>query len=76
MGYILPMADEREQRLEALARVALDMGRATYRALPARVRKNLEDRLFYVIFQSTRVENDAYGWRPKPTPAPTREEDE
>lgn len=47
---------------------ALRVGRAVVRRLPARVRRGLDDRLFYAIFQVTRVENDAYGWRPSPKP--------
>jgi hypothetical protein len=50
---------------EAVARVLVSGGRLTVRVMPERVRKNLEDRLFYAIFQRTRVENDAYGWRPR-----------
>ncbi|MEN9805959.1 MAG: hypothetical protein RL756_467 [Pseudomonadota bacterium] len=49
---------------DAVAALTVAGGRAAVRLLPARVRKNLEDRLFYAIFQRTRVENDAYGWRP------------
>jgi hypothetical protein len=41
-------------------------GRALVRVLPPGVLKQVEDRVFYVIFQRTRVENDAYGWRPPP----------
>lgn len=52
---------------DAAAKAIVGAGRAVARALPARVRKDLDDRLFYTIFQKTRVENDAYGWRP---PAP------
>ncbi len=47
-----------------VAEVSVVVARRLARAVPAGVRKNLEDRLFYVIFQRTRVENDAYGWRP------------
>ena len=49
------------------ADLVVRVGRGVWRALPGRVRKGLEDRMFFVIFQKTRVENDAYGWRP---PAP------
>lgn len=41
------------------------------RLVPAGLRKRLSDRVFYAVFHSTRVTNDAYGWRP-PDP---REED-
>lgn len=34
--------------------------RAAARAMPVRWRAELEDRVFYAIFQMTRVENDAY----------------
>ncbi len=51
-----------------LADLAVRAGRTVWRALPARARKGLEDRVFYVIFQKTRVENDAYGWRPPDAP--------
>ena len=26
--------------------------------------RRIEDRIFYVVFQSTRVTNDHYGWKP------------
>ena len=35
--------------------------------IPSAIKQKLEDRLFYAIFQTTRVTNDAYGWRPKPS---------
>lgn len=69
---------------EALARGAHAMGVVVARAAPGRLRKAVEDRVFYVIFQKTRVENDAYGWRPPPpgprpdgasSPAPERASD-
>ena len=41
-------------------------GRALVRALPRTLVRAIEDRVFYAIFQKTRVENDAYGWRPPP----------
>ncbi len=47
-----------------LAELVVRTGRAIASRTPTRVRERLEDRLFYVIFQRTRVENDAYGWRP------------
>ena len=51
---------------EVLARGAHAVGVVVARAAPSRLRKAVEDRVFYVIFQKTRVENDAYGWRPPP----------
>jgi hypothetical protein len=42
------------------------VARALTRVAPRGLLRNVEDRLFYVIFQRTRVENDAYGWRPPP----------
>jgi len=51
-----------------LADLVVRVGRRAWRSLPAGVRKDLEDRVFYVIFQKTRVENDAYGWRPPSAP--------
>lgn len=47
--------------------------RAAARAMPVRWRSELEDRLFYAIFQMTRVENDAYPRREEVRgEAPTR----
>lgn len=54
-------------RGERLAKLGLGAARAALALLPRRVVKALEDRFFYAVFQSTRVTNDAYGWRP-PTP--------
>lgn len=34
------------------------------RLLPERIRRGIEDRIFYGIFNVTRVMNDHYGWRP------------
>ena len=34
--------------------------------IPRRVRELLERRVFYAVFNTTRVTNDAYGWRPDP----------
>jgi hypothetical protein len=48
----------------ALAGGVHRLGTALVRLLPRGVVKNVEDRVFYVIFQRSRVENDAYGWRP------------
>jgi hypothetical protein len=31
---------------------------------PELIRKQVQNRIFYAIFQGTRVTNDAYGWRP------------
>lgn len=51
-----------------VADAAVRAARGVWRVLPRGLRKNLEDRVFYVIFQRTRVENDAYGWRPASPP--------
>jgi len=48
----------------ALAGGVHRLGTTLVRLLPPGVVKHVEDRVFYVIFQRTRVENDAYGWRP------------
>jgi hypothetical protein len=64
--------DTMERKLpELVAEAVIATARAVARVTPPRVKKNLEDRLFYVIFQKTRVENDAYGWRP---PEPARDD--
>ena len=34
------------------------------RLVPKRLRRVIENRVFYAIFNSSRVTNDAYGWRP------------
>ena len=39
--------------------------KAAGRLLPSRLRRRIEDRVFYGIFNATRVMNDNYGWRPK-----------
>jgi len=49
---------------DRIARGLVRVGRAAARALPSRVRDRLEHRVFYAIFNLTRVTNDAYGWRP------------
>ena len=54
------------RRTLMVADVAVRLGRRIWGALPGGLKKGLEDRAFYVIFQKTRVENDAYGWRPPP----------
>ena len=33
--------------------------------------RRIENRVFYAIFQSTRVTNDNYGWRPSATNSAT-----
>ena len=48
-------------------------GRGLKRGLkrvPSAIKQRLEDRL-YAIFQTTRVTNDAYGWRPNPLKNPS-----
>jgi hypothetical protein len=48
-----------------LARVTLALGRGLGRLLPLSLRRQVEDRVFFSVFQVTRVTNDAYGWRPE-----------
>ena len=48
-----------------LARATLALGRGVGRLLPDSLRRRLEDRVFFSVFQVTRVTNDAYGWRPE-----------
>ena len=48
-----------------LARATLALGRGLGRLLPPPIRRQLEDRVFFSVFQVTRVTNDAYGWRPE-----------
>ncbi|MFT5681933.1 MAG: hypothetical protein ACI8RZ_002851 [Myxococcota bacterium] len=38
--------------------------KAAKRLIPARLLRVVEDRIFYGIFNVTRVMNDHYGWRP------------
>ncbi|MEL6344613.1 MAG: hypothetical protein AAFV53_15970 [Myxococcota bacterium] len=38
--------------------------RLAVKIVPASLRKRIEDRIFYGIFNQTRVMNDNYGWRP------------
>jgi hypothetical protein len=53
------------RRLPTLvSRVAVRSLRAVGRALPSGVMRQLDDRVFYAVFNLTRVTNDAYGWRP------------
>ena len=49
-----------------LAEATVRVVRAVARVVPARLKKRVEDGVFHYIFQKTRVENDAYGWRPPP----------
>lgn len=51
---------------ERIARLGLGAGRVLVRLLPGRVRRAIDDRVFGVVFQVTRVTNDHYGWRPEP----------
>ena len=52
----------------ALFRRALKKTATIFRRfLPSRLVKMAEDRVFYVVFNTTRVTNDAYGWRPEET---------
>lgn len=60
-----------------LADLTIGAARRALRVLPRGLVHNVEDRVFYVIFQRTRVENDAYGWRPDgpPLAGPSRAND-
>ncbi len=49
-----------------IAEATVRVVRAVARVVPARLKKRVEDGVFHYIFQKTRVENDAYGWRPPP----------
>lgn len=51
--------------LEQGSALVLRAGAALVRRLPQGIRRGLDDRLFSVIFQVTRVTNDHYGWRPE-----------
>ena len=35
--------------------------------------RRIENRIFYAIFQTTRVTNDNYGWKPSPKDSKTAE---
>ena len=54
---------------EMVADLTIAAGRVLSRAMPRRVKKMVEDRIFFAIYQKTRVENDAYGWKPPEAPA-------
>lgn len=58
------MAARRPGRAQRLSAVVLAAGSRIVRALPDRARRSLDDRVFYAIFNLTRVTNDNYGWRP------------
>jgi hypothetical protein len=45
-------------------RLIFGAGRRLMAVLPMGAVRALENRLFYSVFQVTRVTNDAYGWRP------------
>ena len=53
-----------------ISRVAIRAARRVARALPESVRRRVDDRVFYAVFNLTRVTNDAYGWRPSDPDAP------
>jgi len=72
------MADKHRGALLA-GRAVIGGLRLAGRLLPRRVRRMVEDRVFYGVFNTTRVMNDNYGWRPgeaasytTPGPAPKR----
>ncbi len=54
----------------AAAGLVVKVARVIWKQVPQRLRKQLEDRVYYAIYQTTRVTNDAYGWRPPPPPDP------
>ncbi len=54
----------KQRALLWLAELSIGAARAAIRVVPAPVRKRIDDGIFHYIFQKTRVENDAYGWRP------------
>ena len=58
----------RERALLLLAEATVSAARAAIRVIPAPVKKRIDDGIFHYIFQKTRVENDAYGWRPTTPP--------
>ena len=47
-----------------LARVVIGLSQRVGRVLPGSIRQRLENRVFFSVFQVTRVTNDAYGWKP------------
>lgn len=49
-----------------VAEAAVAVARRAMGALPPRIVRDVQHRVLYSIFQKTRVENDAYGWRPPP----------
>ena len=49
------------ERVGIVSRIVVGGMRGVVNKIPQRWRKMLEDRIFYAIFQSTRVTNDAYG---------------
>ena len=52
-------------------------GRVGLRVVPERIRKNVDDRFFYAVFNLTRVTNDHYPMRnsQEPETNPVRPED-
>ena len=42
------------------------IGGRLVKVLPSAIRESALNRLFYAVFQVTRVTNDAYGWKPEP----------
>ncbi len=59
-----------------MADLVVAAGRRLSRVLPPGLRRRLDDRVFYAVFNLTRVTNDNYGWRPGPPgPAARAEED-
>lgn len=54
----------RQRALLLLAELSVGAGRAAIRVIPGPVKRWIDDGIFHYIYQKTRVENDAYGWRP------------
>lgn len=58
------MADQSSSPAMMAGRALLGGARLASRLVPRRLRQVIEDRIFYGIFNTTRVMNDNYGWRP------------
>ena len=69
-GPVPPRPAPPGRRALLVADGVVRIGRLLWAAAPQRLRRGVEDRFFYAIFQVTRVENDAYGWRPPEGPGP------
>ena len=56
-----------------VGRAVVGSVRLAARLVPPRLRRAVEDRIFYGVFHTTRVTNDSYGWRPEEPPGYTPE---